>query len=85
MKRIFEQAVHPLTPSDAFFERKIREVELRSEVEALTGVTNSKQQDRNRNCDTNVDLRTGMFKAKEQPFGVPMPKTLLRFVCILRP
>ena len=42
LKRIFEKAVHPLSPimdpSDAFFERKIGEVEVRFEVDALTRV-----------------------------------------------
>ena len=51
LKKLFEKAEYELNPiqipSDAYFERKTHELETRYVAEALTRVTNSKQQDVN--------------------------------------
>ena len=77
IKKVFEAAEYKLNPveipSDAYFERRIHELEARFVAEPLSRVTNSKQQDVNDARNMAWDHVTGTFKEKGKIFMVPMP------------
>ena len=60
-------------PSEAYFERKMHELETRFKAESLTRVTNSKQEDVNDARNMSWDNVSGTFKEKGKVFKVPMP------------
>jgi hypothetical protein len=79
LKKLFEQSEYKLNPvqvpSEAYFERKIHELETRFKAEPFSRVTNSKQEDSNDSRSMNWDNVSGTFREKGKIFSVPMPKS----------
>ena len=77
--KLFEKAEYELdevqTPSEAFLERKIHELETRFVAEPLTRVTNFSQADVNDSRNMSWDHVNSKFVEKGKVFTVPMPRT----------